>query len=258
MLWSRPHHNDEQDRQMKKLIPIKEAVVEHFSEENWTELGILTDCTDIVSNHHRLIRSMNWGDSDYPGNALDVLLGMVKRDEDNLRIIEDYIAEKFNLGGINVSSTKSSGKQIVFKPTVFETPDVAPEADLISVMMPFSPQFGEVYKTIQSAASSAGFRCQRADDIWQHSVLIQDVFSLIFRSYIVVCDFTGKNPNVFYEAGVAHTLGKHVVPITQSEADIPFDLRHHRFVPYLNNGEGLIALGDALLKRFRTLDDMRT
>lgn len=93
----------------------------------------------------------------------------------------------------------------------------------------------------------------RADDIWQDSVLIQDIFSLIVRSRIVVCDFSDKNPNVFYEAGIAHTLGKHVVPITQSCGDVPADLRHHRYLQYLNNGEGLQTLESQLASRLANI-----
>jgi len=71
---------------------------------------------------------------------------------------------------------------------------------------------------------------------------MQDVVSPIDRSTAVKCDCTGRNPNVFYEIGIAHALGREVILITQAEADIPFDLRHLRFVAYLNNGEGLAAL----------------
>lgn len=69
----------------------------------------------------------------------------------------------------------------------------------------------------------------------------------------MVCDFSGKNPNVFYEAGIAHTLGKHVVPITQSASDIPFDLQHHRYLKYLNNDEGRSNLVEGLTSRFAKL-----
>ena len=82
---------------------------------------------------------------------------------------------------------------------------------------------------------------------------MQDIFALIYRSNIVVCDFTGKNPNLFYEAGIAHVLGKHVVPITQQPDDVPFDLRHHRYSTYLANGEGLEVLTGTLAERFATL-----
>jgi hypothetical protein len=73
----------------------------------------------------------------------------------------------------------------------------------------------------------------RADDIWDENEILQDIFSLIYRSSIVVCDFTQQNPNVFYEAGIAHTLGRSVVPISQNEHDVPFDLKHHRYLKYV-------------------------
>ena len=74
------------------------------------------------------------------------------------------------------------------------------------------------------------------------SVIVQDVFNLIFRAQAVVVDFTGRNPNVMYETGIAHTLGKHVVPISQSLDDVPFDMSHHRVQKYLPNKEGLGTL----------------
>jgi hypothetical protein len=62
----------------------------------------------------------------------------------------------------------------------------------------------------------------------------------------VVVDFTGRNPNVMYETGIAHTLGKHVVPISQSVGDVPFDMSHHRVLKYLPNKEGFEVLRNKL------------
>jgi hypothetical protein len=120
-------------------------------------------------------------------------------------------------------------------------------------MMPFDAAFNDVYNSIREAAGNVGLRCRRADDIWENAAIIQDVVSLIDRSRIVICDCTGRNPNVFYEAGIAHTLGREVILITQSEHDIPFDLRHLRYVRYLNNAEGRTALVEALQSRMHTL-----
>jgi hypothetical protein len=83
--------------------------------------------------------------------------------------------------------------------------------------------------------------------------VIQDVCSLIYRSRVVICDFSGRNPNVFYEAGIAHTLGKVVIPIVQNAEDIPFDLRHIRFIRYLNNNEGRQVLADAITEKLRSI-----
>lgn len=127
------------------------------------------------------------------------------------------------------------------------------EPSLVSAMMPFHPGFDAVYAVLKSTAEAVGLRCRRADDIWENPSIIQDVVSLIDRSKIVICDCTDRNPNVFYEIGIAHTLGREVILITQSDADIPFDLRHLRYVKYLNNGEGLTSLGERLQTRLADL-----
>jgi hypothetical protein len=141
----------------------------------------------------------------------------------------------------------------VLRPRVFNLPDAAIKSDLVSVMMPFAPQFDELYSTLVETCEFLGLRCQRADDIWLNDAVIEDVVHLIATSRYVIADLSGRNANVFYEVGIAHTLGKDVILITQSHDDIPFDLRHLRYVHYLNNGEGRGALGSTVSKRIQTL-----
>ena len=208
---------------------------------------------DVITGHERLLKSLSFGDPDYPGNAHRVMFSLVEKDPRNLEIITDFIAMTYGEVGENISTTSSRSRVITFAPSVFEAPDGGTETDLIAVMTPFAAEFEPVYEAIKAAGAATGFRVLRAKDIWLHSVVIQDVFTLIFKAQIVICDFTGKNPNVFYEAGIAHTLGKHVVPITQSASDIPFDLQHHRYLSYLNNAEGRSLLEQGLAARFRDL-----
>ena len=127
------------------------------------------------------------------------------------------------------------------------------DSKLISVMMPFASNFDSVYSAIQSAARDLNYSCGRADDFWKNPAIIQDIVDLIAKAHIVICDCTGRNPNVFYEAGIAHAIGKEVVLIAQSESDIPFDLQHLRYIKYLNNGEGLAKLSGDLTKRLENL-----
>lgn len=156
-----------------------------------------------------------------------------------------------------VKPTSASGRgHVVLTPTVFRIPDIEREADLVSVMMPFDAGFNQVYSAIERACSEVGLRCLRADSIWQESTVIQDVFNLIFRSHIVVVDFTDRNPNVMYETGIARTLGRSVVPISQSLSAVPFDLRHHRVLKYLPNGEGLATMQATLAERLKTLSGL--
>lgn len=144
----------------------------------------------------------------------------------------------------------SIGRQL---PLVFSIPKHESIKCTSSAMMPFDKSFDKVYESIQIASKNLSLECKRADVIWENQSIIQDVVSLIDRSCIVVCDCTGRNPNVFYEVGIAHTLGREVILITQADNDIPFDLQHIRYLKYLNNSEGLTALTKSLEKRMKKI-----
>ena len=113
---------------------------------------------------------------------------------------------------------------ITFKPSVFLVPNKPQNDRLISVMMPFNAGFNGTYDAIKKVTDYMRLECLRADDIWNNTTFMQDIFDLIYCAKAVVVDFTGRNPNVLYETGIAHTLGKTVIPITQSLDDIPSDL----------------------------------
>lgn len=149
-------------------------------------------------------------------------------------------------------------QKYIISPKVFSVDAVHfQDNSLVSVMMPFKAEFNPVYAALQSATSEVGLSSVRADDIWEHHSVIQDIVNIIARARVVVCDCSGKNANVFYEVGIAHTLGKEVILITQSEDDVPFDLRHHRYIRYLPNGEGLQNLSQAVQARLRSIISSR-
>lgn len=127
------------------------------------------------------------------------------------------------------------------------------DENLVSIMMPFGAEFNSVYSALQQSITSIGMSHVRADDIWEHHTIIQDIVNIIARAKVVICDCSGKNPNVFYEAGIAHAIGKEVILITQSEHDVPFDLRHIRYIRYLPNNEGLGQLSVALQTKLRSI-----
>ena len=144
-------------------------------------------------------------------------------------------------------------KSISCSPTGFNITTCEMDPQLVALMMPFDERFNRVCKAIKSAAKSLSLNCERVDDIYENSVLVQDIFTLIFKASIIVCDCSDKNPNVLYETGIAHLLGRSVILIAQNLDDIPFDLRHHRIITYLNNSEGLRTLKKALTSRMKTL-----
>lgn len=159
-----------------------------------------------------------------------------------------------NEGYISTAVPQREAQRVItFTPAVFKVPESEMKNDIVSVMMPFSAEFDGVYQVIKEACDKAELKCYRADDIWEESTFIQDIFNLIYQSMAVVVDFSGRNSNVMYETGIAHTLGKNVVPITQSLDDIPSDLKPHRALKYFPNNEGLNELREGLSKRLITI-----
>jgi hypothetical protein len=139
-------------------------------------------------------------------------------------------------------------------PKVFRFPtEKAVEPDLVAVMMPFGSGFAPVYEALKSGVEAMGMRCLRADDIWERDHILDDVISLLWRARVVIADLSGKNPNVFYEAGIAHTLGRDTILVAQSLDDVPFDLRPIRTLQYLNNSEGRDALSEGVRRRLHTI-----
>jgi hypothetical protein len=139
------------------------------------------------------------------------------------------------------------------KPTVFKLPEGPIDPRLVTVMMPFSAEFTDVYTALQAAVDKVSMRCSRVDEIWDDAVISQDIVTLIGTARVVLFDLTGKNANVFYEAGIAHTLGKDVVLIAQHESDVPFDIRHIRYIKYLPNEQGLRELTEKVSSRIADL-----
>lgn len=234
----------------KKIIALKQRIEANFNAGHWDEVGLLTGESDTIEHYPRLLRSLQWGDEDYAANVLGVLRLLAEKKPKAFSIIEQYVDEHFP-GDSKYISAKPMERRITFAPHVFSVPDMPVEDDLAAVMMPLRAEFEPVHIAIQRSCEGAGFRCLRADDIWEDSVIAQDIFSLIYRAHVVIVDFSGKNPNVMYETGIAHTLGKHVVPISQSLDDVPFDLTHHRFLKYLPNREGLKKLEAGLATRLK-------
>jgi hypothetical protein len=119
--------------------------------------------------------------------------------------------------------------------------------DSCFVVMPFALPLGNHYSLIyEPAIKKAGLRPVRADDeIFATGKIIDQVWAGINAASVLVAELTTRNPNVFYELGLAHALRKPVVLISSNEEDVPFDVRHIRVIYYDVNdpfwGEKLTA-----------------
>ncbi len=69
----------------------------------------------------------------------------------------------------------------------------------------------------------------------------------------MVADISGKNPNVLYEIGMAHSLGKNVVLIAEQGESLPFDIAAVRVVFYKQSVVGAAELKGRLTDALRTM-----
>jgi hypothetical protein len=112
----------------------------------------------------------------------------------------------------------------------------------VFVLMPFDKNFNDIYKFgIKGAADEVGAYAERLDEQIFREGMLDRIFNQISKADVIIADMTGRNPNVFYEVGYAHALGKVVLLLTQSTDDIPFDLKHRQHTVYGGQIEGLRA-----------------
>ena len=109
--------------------------------------------------------------------------------------------------------------------------------DSCFVMQPFASPLGDYYEKIyRPAIEKAGLRAVRADaEIFATGKIMDQVWNGINTAKVLVAELTSRNPNVFYELGLAHAMKKPVVLVSAKEDDVPFDLQHIRVIYYDTN-----------------------
>jgi HEAT repeat protein len=123
--------------------------------------------------------------------------------------------------------------------------------------MPFKADLNELYaQTIKPTIErTRNLRCLRADEIYGPRPIMADIWKSIRQSKVIVAELTGRNPNVFYELGLAHAIQKPVILLSQNIDDIPFDLRHVRVIVYSNTEQGRKELQTKLRNTLRTFTE---
>jgi hypothetical protein len=200
----------------------------------------------------------------YLRDKLDHLhnLGFIEFDEDpnspdkirgKIGITKHWTRTHKILGGqaLDELADLSSGGLVV-RPLLGRPQRIADPADLF-VLMPFQEDLKPVYDDhIKNVARRLKLSVKRADDFFTAHHVMSDVWEGICMAHAVVADCTDRNPNVFYEIGLAHVIGKPVILITQNRDDVPFDLGQIRFIPYELTPRGMTDFEQKLEKTLQT------
>jgi cytochrome P450 len=106
---------------------------------------------------------------------------------------------------------------------------------------------------LMAVAQQLGRSMARADDFFTNDQIINEIWTALVNTKLVIADCTQRNLNVFYEIGLAHAIGKPTILIAQSSDDIPFDLRHRRFLQYKFTPRGMKSFEQALERTIDTV-----
>ena len=101
---------------------------------------------------------------------------------------------------------------------------------ICGIIMPISPidncsmeHWAEVKKIISEAICDAGYKpnlVSNADDI---GIIQKRIIQNIYDNDIVVCDVSGKNPNVMFELGMRLAFDKPAIIVIDDKTDYSFD-----------------------------------
>ena len=112
------------------------------------------------------------------------------------------------------------------------------------VVMPFGKdstadreRFDRIHKhVIQKPIVEAGYECVRGDELGGTDDIVDMLKSELAKADLVVADLTERNPNVFYELGFRHALGRPTITICSADelngGGLPFNVRQYRTIPY--------------------------
>lgn len=144
----------------------------------------------------------------------------------------------------------SSSEEIVMKD--FKVIPIQPTA---FVIMQFSEEYNELYKeVIKPLCEEFGLICERADDFFTTTVIIQDIIQSIMTASVVIAEITPDNPNVFYEVGYSHAINKPTILLCDRKRDkLPFDLSSFRTLFYENSIAGKTRVEQKLRKYLETI-----
>ncbi len=101
------------------------------------------------------------------------------------------------------------------------------------VISPFGEPFDTYFAHIvKPSLEECGLYAVRGDSLYRPTTIVDDIWQGIQEAKLLIAELTDRNPNVFYELGLAHAISKPVILISKSIEDVPFDLRSIRVLVY--------------------------
>lgn len=129
------------------------------------------------------------------------------------------------------------------------------EDGFVTCLMPFNRQYNRIYECIKEVCRANDCQCHRSDDKYTPNSILKYTMELILKSQVIIAVLDGRNANVYYEVGIAHSIGKTVILVNNVSRfkDTPFDIKGNRIVLYKDIPNLHMQL-DRILKNIYNVD----
>lgn len=257
----------------KTAIPQIQQLLERFMEEKAQDSPVFLALPDLQSPSTKDLHEAKAHISVLEKETTELRIKLSVAEQTNLNLRESFAnfeqtiksalertneesAQTVNLALEDAAQTRGE----LFRHTVPNIAGSGGDPKAMFVLMPFREEFDGIYAIAREVGKSLGFNVLRADEMTSPGLITDQVLEAISHSGVIVADLTNRNPNVLYEVGIAHTLGKKTILLAQAIDDVPFDLASQRILIYENSVSGAKKLEQDLrvwLQYLNTGEDER-
>lgn len=122
---------------------------------------------------------------------------------------------------------------------------------LCTVLIPFDAPGQARFATLEQIGEELGFQTMRVAQYYSSGMILEEIVRSIRDAHLIIADLTRGNPNVCYELGIAHALGKRVFLVAEDPDACRIDFGALRVCKF----DGTQAGRERLSRELRTFTD---
>ena len=198
--------------------------------------------TEVLHDEGTVLGVQQAGQSDdqfvEPSEARTIFLREMRKLQDLVDLLD--VSANQNVGGVNLNPQVSAHQE-------------SNTAFIMMMIDPERPELEDLYNTYKECFAKFEISAIRADEIEHQETITDKTIEKIKRSEFLLADVSGERPNVYYEIGYAHALGRKVILYRGNETKLHFDIAGYNCPVY----ENLSSLRKLLMGRLEHMTNRK-